>query len=531
MYRPDIVSVFRRTARRHGDRPFLIDSQSSVTYAQAEQLTDTAAAELVDRGVSPGDTVGFCAPDRVSLWLGIIAAWKAGALPGLLDAQLSADALPYFVGDVAAPVVAAAVERHDVLLAAGARSVIDLEELAPAAAPAARTGVSADAPADGSATSPAAGAGASADDPAADQAAAGSAPGTDPVDRHGPDAPLYLSYTSGTTGLPKGVVLRSADVTRATSCIADRLGLRHDDVLLATTPIPSSFQLVAALMPAVHTGAAVALVAGRPVAEMWQVARDNRATVLVAYPLTLADIVNAPDAADDPPFRVALSGGSPLAPRIKRDYLSTLGISLLESYGQSEMGGFMAMGSPADGERALEGWVGRPLPDRSAYVAGVDEPFDELPAGEVGEVLVAHGFFGEYRNKPDRFADTTQGGVLHTGDLAVADPDGYIKVLGRTNEAASAAARGGFLRELEDALYGHPAVLHAAVVDRGDGELAGFYEARSGHAVTPDELIAHAGATVPAALLPSTMTELDAMPRTFSGKADRLGLAHRAAAG
>lgn len=513
MYRPDIVSVFRRTARRHGDRPFLIDSRSSVTYAQAEQLTDAAAVELIDRGVSPGATVGFCAPDCVSLWLGIIAAWKAGALPGLLDAQLSADALPYFVGDVDAPVVAAVAERHDVLLAAGARSVIDLDELAPV-------------PVAGQATGHAAAGQAPATGQAPAQAFAAS-----PVDRHGPDAPLYLSYTSGTTGLPKGVVLRSADVTRATSCIADRLGLRHDDVLLATTPIPSSFQLVAALMPAVHTGAAVALVAGRPVAEMWQVARDNRATVLVAYPLTLADIVNAADAADDPPFRVALSGGSPLAPRIKRDYLSTLGISLLESYGQSEMGGFMAMGSPADGERALEGWVGRPLPDRAAYVAGVDEPFDELPAGEVGEVLVAHGFFGEYRNKPDRFAGTTQGGVLHTGDLAVADPDGHIMVLGRTNEAASAAARGGFLRELEDALYGHPAVLHAAVVDRGDGELAGFYEVRSGHAVTPDELVAHAGATVPAALLPSTMTELDAMPRTFSGKADRLGLAHRAAAG
>ena len=505
MYRPDIVSVFRRTARRHGERPFLIDSQSSVTYAEAERITDATAAELVARGVSPGDTVGFCAPDQVSLWLGIIGAWKAGALPALLDAQLSADALPYFVEDVDAPVVAAAVERHEVLAAAGARSVIDLNELAPATAPPATAPAVTAPPATAPAQAP------------------------DPVDLHGPDAPLYLSYTSGTTGLPKGVVLHSADVTRATSCIADRLGLRHDDVLLASTPIPSSFQLVAALMPTVHTGAAVALVAGRPVAEMWQVARDNRATVLVAYPLTLADIVNASDAADDPPFRVALSGGSPLAPRIKRDYLSTLGISLLESYGQSEMGGFMAMGSPADGERALEGWVGRPLPDRSAYVAGLDEPFDELPAGQVGEVLVGHGFFPEYRNKPDRFADTTQGGVLHTGDLAVADPDGYIKVLGRTNEAASAAARGGFLRELEDSLYSHPAVLHAAVVDRGDGELAGFYESRSGQAVTPEDLIAHAGATVPAALLPATMTELEAMPRTFSGKADRLGLAHRAA--
>ena len=497
MYRPDIVSVFRRTVRRHGGRPFLIDSQSSVTYAEADRLSDAAAAELVDRGVAPGDTVGFCAPDRVSLWLGIIAAWKAGALPGLLDAQLSADALPYFVEDVDAPVVAAAAERHEVLLAAGAHSVIDLDELALPA----------------------------------DRSRPGPAPQGETVDRHGPDAPLYLSYTSGTTGPPKGVVLHSADVTRAASCIADRLGLRHNDVLLATTPIPSSFQLAAALMPAVHAGAAVALVAGRPVAEMWQVARANHATVLVAYPLTLADIVNAPDAADDPLFRVALSGGSPLAPRIKFDYLATLGIPLLESYGQSELGGFMAMGSPTDGDRALEGWVGRSLPDRLAYVASTDEPFGELPAGEVGEVLVGHGFFPAYRNKPDRFADTTRGGVLHTGDLAVADPDGFIKVLGRTGEAASAAARGGFLRELEDALYAHPAVLHAAVVGRGDGELAGFYETRSGHTVSPDALVAHAGAAVPAALLPATMTELDAMPRTFSGKADRLGLARRATAG
>ena len=130
MYRPDIVSVFRRTVQRHGGRPFLIDSQSSVTYAEADRLSDAAAAELVDGGVAPGDTVGFCASDRVSLWLGIIAAWKAGALPGLLDAQLSADALPYFVEDVDAPVVAAAAERHGVLLAAGAHSVIDLDELA-----------------------------------------------------------------------------------------------------------------------------------------------------------------------------------------------------------------------------------------------------------------------------------------------------------------------------------------------------------------------------------------------------------------
>ena len=133
---------------------------------------------------------GSAPPTRLSLWLGILGAWKAGALPGLLDAQLSAEALPYFVDDVNAPVVAAASERHEVLRAAGARSVIDLDEL-----------VHRTAPADGSAAAPAAAAPAT---PADGSAAAPAAAAPAAPDNHGPDAPLYLSYTSGTTGRPQG---------------------------------------------------------------------------------------------------------------------------------------------------------------------------------------------------------------------------------------------------------------------------------------------------------------------------------------
>ena len=474
----DIVTTFLRAVERHGERPFLIDENSSINYVDADRRTDAIAKEFMERGISPGDIVGFSASDRVSLWLGVIGSWKAGATPALIDSLVVGDRLPYFVNDVGATLVAAAPERVDELSAAGAAAVVDLDSLGEG--------------------------------------------GGNSVNVHGPDSRTYLSYTSGTTGDPKGALLASAEPTLATSCIADRLGLVRDDVILATTPIPSSFQLVAALMPAIHAGAAVVLVAGRPVSEMWDMAVTTGATVLSAYPLTLADFVNEPRASKDSTFRVALSGGSPLAPRIKRDYLDKLGVNLLESYGQSELGGFMAMGSPDDGQRALEGYVGRSLPDRLAFVGGSD--FQELPAGETGEVLVTHGYFPAYANKPDKYKEATAGGVLHTGDLAISDPDGFLKVLGRTGEAPAAARRGGFLRELEDALYSHPAVLHAAVVERTDGALVGFYQTQDGASLESQDLLDHAGSQVSAALLPESMTNLDVVPRTFSGKADRLGL-------
>jgi len=482
----DIVTVFRRAARRHSDRMFAFDSSSSVTYAEAEERTDAIAAELVARGITAGATLGLSAADRVALWLAIIGAWKAGALPSLIDARVGPEGLPYFVEDIAAPVVAAAAELHEKLAAAGAAELLDLDRL-------------------------------------------GTDRSGEQIDRHGSDAPLYLSYTSGTTGPPKGAILRSGPVTLGTACIADRLGLRSDDVLLATTPISSSFQLVAALMPALHAGASIGLVAGSSIDEIWDVARRSRATILVAYPLTLADMVNAPQAAEGAsPFRLAMSGGSPLAPRIKRDYRETLGIALLESYGQSELGGFMALGSSNDGERSLEGYVGRPLPDRLAYVGGPSG--QELAPGDVGEVLVTHGYFSRYKNSPDKTAETQAGGRLHTGDLAVSDPDGYLKVLGRTREAEAAKQRGGFLRQLEDAYYDHDDVLHATVVEGGQGDVEAFVELRHDATASAAELEEFAMTMAPPGLSPRRTTILDEMPRTFSGKADRALLADRVGA-
>ena len=482
----DAIRVFRRALARGPDRTFAFDGTVSVTYAEADARSDAVASELVERGVSEGRPLGLCSPDSVSLFVAILGAWKAGSLPALVDARTRAEDLPYFVGDIGAKLACCTPEKlHERLEAAGASELVDLATL-------------------------------------------GEGGGSPPA-VHGPDSPLYLSYTSGTTGRPKGAVLSSGPVTLGTACIAERLGLSRDDLLLATTPTSSSFQLVAAFLPAIHLGATIGLVAGQTVDQIWETARRTGATVLVAYPLTLTDVVNAPQADErDTPFRLALSGGSPLAPRIKRDYRGRLGIPLLESYGQSELGGFMALGRPGDDERALAGFVGPPLPDRLACV--VDPELRELPPGDVGEVVVTEGYFAGYWNMPDATASTLSGGVLHTGDLGTADPDGYLRVLGRTREREAAVRRGGFLREIEDALYEHPDVQHAAVISTAADEVEGYVELRPGRAATTAELSEFAAERVGVRLRPARIVVLVAMPRSFSGKADRRRLEHGAMA-
>jgi acyl-CoA synthetase (AMP-forming)/AMP-acid ligase II len=472
----DIISVFRRTSERQADRPFAFDSRTTVTYGEADVRSDAVGAALCARGITDGEPLGLCAPDSVDLLLTIIGAWKAGALPSLIDPRTSETDLPYFVGDVDSKLVVCTPELRDCLARSGAGETVDLADLATSRE-----------------VRPA-------------------------PDRHHADAPLYLSYTSGTTGMPKGAILRSGPVTLGTACIAERLGLSRHDVLLATTPTSSSFQLVAALMPAIHVGASLLLVAGLRAEQFMSVATERGANVLVAYPLTLSDVVNL-DIDGSFPFKLALSGGSPLAPRIKRNYRDRLGIPLVESYGQSELGGFMALGHLSVDERSLSGFVGKPLPDRPSIIW--DQRGAEVPAGDWGEVVVPCGYFAGYKNKEEATSEALGGGVLHTGDLGVVDDDGYLKVLGRTREQADALRRGGFLRDAEDVYYEHPDVKHATVVSGQQGRIEAFVELLPERAVTGDEVAEFAASSIPASLRPSKTTLLDVMPRSFSGKADR----------
>lgn len=462
-------ALLERASRRHPDRLCWQDQSGGLTFHDANELVGRMAGGLERLGVGAEDRVALIGPDSVTLLAAIAACWRTASLPCLLDPRLPPD------------------EAADLLERISPRLLLQAVE----------------APWDGPAAS-------------LDEAPWGGE--ALPESRHRDSSPLFCSTTSGTTGRPKLAVLVSGPVTLATSCIADRAGLERDDVMVATTPTASSFQLVSAVLPALHVAAGLVLAAGRG-PDGVNDAVEAGGTVLVAYPLILGAV------AAEPPrdgLRLAISGGSPLPPRLKREYRDRLGFPLIESYGMSELGGFVALGRPDEQGAPLEGAVGRPLPDRPVTV--VDPSGREVDEGELGEVAVGEGFMAGYLDDPEAGVQATRGGILHTGDVGSFDEGGYLRVEGRLGETDLASRLGGFPRLCEDALHDHPPVLHAGAIPCEDG-LAAFVQARPGAEVDSRDVIAHVAKRVPRELVPRTVTVLETMPQTFSGKLDRRRLA------
>jgi long-chain acyl-CoA synthetase len=464
------ISLLASACRHTPQRSCWIDVSSGLTFSDADRLIRSMAGGLERRKVGPRSRVALSAMDSPSLSAAIVACWWRGALPCLVDPRLSADD------------AGALLERID-----------------------AQVFIRSDA--------------SRADAPGIDLDDAGWHSDDCSTSVHSDRSPLFCSTTSGTTGPPKLAVLESGPVTLATACIAERAGFTRDDVLLSTTPTSSSFQLVAALLPALHVGAAVTFLAGQPADATRDAAEEGAGTVLLAYPLTLGDV-----AAGSPVrgLRLAVSGGSPLAPRLKREFRERLGVPLIESYGMSELGGFVALGRPTGGAR-LDVCVGRPLPDRPVKVVD-PETHNECDFNEEGEVVIAEGFMAGYLNDESATLAATHGSVMHTGDVGVIDGDGYLSVRGRLVDKPLVERLGSYPRVWEDALYEHDTVLHAAVLPTDSG-LTAFVQPRSGMVVDPKEVLATASQHLAGALVPERLVVVDAMPRTFSGKLDRRALA------
>jgi long-chain acyl-CoA synthetase len=455
-------------------------------------MMERYAGALHHLGVHKGDRVTIFAHNGMDYLLGLFACWRIGAIAALVNIRF-ADELDYYFADHEPVVV---IYTHDMAgpVQRAAASVKTIRAL-----------VCMDGPQPDAESLPA-------------LLKASFAAPADPADE---DAIAHLSYTSGTTGKPKGACLAHEPTMRAANCIAERLRITGDDVSFGPTALSSSYQLVGNLLPPLHRGVTVNVMGRWAQATGWDALDKTAATILVANPTLLNELLIESRARGRLPgrLRLTVSGGAPVPPTLKRALRDELKMPLAESYGQSELGGFMALGDPILVPEEKFGAAGRPLPDKEVRILDVEGK--ECEIGEVGEVCLRGGFMKGYWGKPDQTAEALRGGWLHSGDAGTIDRDGYITMRGRFAELIKVGERTWFPRDVEEALCTQVGIKEAAVVALPDtrlGQRPVAFVTTTGGTVDLAALKSAIAPLVSYDLSPLTIKTLPAFPMTPTGK-------------
>ena len=300
-----------------------------------------------------------------------------------------------------------------------------------------------------------------------------------------------LMYTSGTSGLPKGVMLTYGNLQSDVDAAIEHAQLEGQHKFLGILPLFHSTGLLATMLAPMQLGSMTVYIARfSPVATIKAI-REHGISVMAAVPSMYGALARLKDAgpADVQSLYAALSGGEPLPANIREAFLQKFNKPLFEGYGLTETIGPVTINVP---QANSPGSVGRPMP--GVIIQTTDDDGNALPQGESGEVwlkgpMIMKGYF----NLPaETAASLTADGFFKSGDLGRVDSEGYLHITGRKKDLIIVAGEKAVPREIEEVLMTHPAVAEAAVVGKKDpsrGEVvAAFVVLRDGVEAKSDEL-------------------------------------------
>jgi long-chain acyl-CoA synthetase len=522
------LDMFRAAVARNPDGDIIRYFDGRITLRELDGLTDAFAAGITDAGFAPGERVAIYAQNVPQFVIAQIGAWKAGGIAVSINpmnkerelTELLTDsgatvlvALESLYRDVAAKVVPGTAvrtvittseleyqTRNDERIFAGVERIrsedtLDLAELL--------------------------------------ERFRDTAP---PEVSLGPDDIAFLTYTSGTTGPPKGAMTTHRNVVFNAQTYRDWIGLDGDDVVLGVAPLFHITGLVGHIAIALLVGAPLVLMYRLDPAATIETIRDAKATFTVGSITVFIALMNAPNADKDALASLVkiYSGGAPIPPSTVKAFQSTFGHYIHNIYGLTETTS-PSHGVPLWAEAPVDtasGALSVGVPIYNTIVRIVGDDGKDLPAGEIGE-LVTDGpqVVAGYWNKPEETAKALPGGVLHTGDVGYMDEQGWFYIVDRKKDQINAGGYKVWPREVEDVLYEHEAVREAAVVgvpDEYRGEsVKAFVSLRPGRTVTAEELIAFTKERMAAYKYPRQIEFLDEVPKTVTGKLLRRELRNR----
>jgi acyl-CoA synthetase (AMP-forming)/AMP-acid ligase II len=342
---------------------------------------------------------------------------------------------------------------------------------------------------------------------------------------------VVLPYSSGTTGLPKGVMLTHHNLVANILQTARALEVGAEDVVLGVLPFFHIYGLVVVMNVALHAGATVVTLPRFELEPCLQALQQHRVTFAFVVPPIVLALAKQPvvEKYDLGSLRVMLSGAAPLGESLAQAAASRLGCRVIQGYGLTET-------SPVTHTTRLRsprlrlGSVGPPVPNTEAKVVDLATGAELGPAQE-GEICVrGPQVMKGYLNRPDATAAMIDAdGWLHTGDIGYADEEGCFFVVDRVKELIKYKGLQVPPAELEAVLLSHPAVADAAVVplpDEEAGEVPKAFVVLKGQA-TPDEIMAFVAQRVAPYKKLRALEVIDAIPKSASGKILRRVLVER----
>ncbi|MFI0355936.1 class I adenylate-forming enzyme family protein [Actinomadura sp. 9N407] len=516
-----MTELFEATAAAAPWRTALHYFDGALTYSELNERSDSLAVALAERGFAPGDALALYTQNDPAFVVGLLAAWKAGGKAVMVNPMNKARELAHLLTDSGAT----ALLCLDTLYTEVAHAVLPGTSVTTTVAYSALDGQTRDDPRlfDGMERAIPDG---TLDLEQVFTTYRGKKPA--PALPDGDDVAV-LSYTSGTTGAPKGAMNTHASMAFNCQTYREWTALTETDRILGLAPLFHITGLIGHVGAALLTGCPLILAHRFEPSVMLDAIREHHPTFTVGAITAFIALTSRPDVSKDDfaSFRIVYSGGAPIAPAVHDRILDDTGVDIHNIYGLTETNspthavpmGRRAPVDPATGSLS----VGVPVFDTLSRI--VDDEGEEVRPGTIGEIVTSGPqVVPGYWNDPVPFP----GGELRTGDVGFMDHEGWFYVVDRKKDMINASGYKVWPREVEDVLLAHPDVQEAAVIGVPDdyrGEtVKAFVVLRPGASATQEDLIEHCRTQMAAYKYPRSIEFLDTLPKTISGKTLRRAL-------
>jgi long-chain acyl-CoA synthetase len=523
--------LFERAVReRPGDSAFLYFDTAIGVREAADWAHSLAVALREELGLAPGDRVALMLQNVPQLPIALHAVWRCGAVASTVNPMNKEGELRHQLTDSGARIVICLESLFEVVEAAragtGVEHVIVVSELDLLdAVPAALAGHERFAR------------------PGAIPFASllETASGDSAAVEVGLDSPALITYTSGTTGVPKGAINTHRAVIHNAEAMSDWGGLGRGDVTVAMAPLFHITGLVCHVATARTSMTPLLLMYRFDPAEILRLIERWRGTYVIGPLTAFVAMLDHPSFGerDLSSLTKVASGGAPVHAAVVERWERLTGAYMHNTYGLTETAAPSHMvprgqRAPVDAESGALS-IGMPIADTNSRVIRVEDGAEAEP-GEQGEILTrGPAVTPGYWQRPRESAEAIVDGWLHTGDVGKRDDAGWFYLVDRIKDMINVSGYKVWPREVEDVLYKHPAVAEAAVVGAPDdyrGETTVAYVAlREGEEASGEELIEHCRALLSVYKAPRRVVFVAEIPKTLTGKALRRELRERERAG